>query len=105
MRRRNLKGKVIYMKKESCFRDFVKYSTLNVLGMLGLSCYILADTFFVARQLGSNGLTALNLAIPIYSFIHGSGLMIGMGEVPDILSGKVRERIMRQTRFSPMQYI
>ena len=67
------------MKKESCFRDFVKYSTLNVLGMLGLSCYILADTFFVARQLGSNGLTALNLAIPIYSFIHGSGLMIGMG--------------------------
>lgn len=61
--------------------------------------------FFVARQLGSNGLTALNLAIPIYSFIHGSGLMIGMGEVPDILSGKVRERIMRQTRFSPMQYI
>lgn len=35
--------------------------------------------FFVARQLGSNGLTALNLAIPIYSFIHGSGLMIGMG--------------------------
>lgn len=77
--RRNLKGKVIYMKKESCFRVFVKYSTLNVLGMLGLSCYILADTFFVARQLGSNGLTALNLAIPIYSFIHGSGLMIGMG--------------------------
>lgn len=61
--------------------------------------------FFVARQLGSNGLTALNLAIPIYSFIHGSGLMIGMGGVPDILSGKVRERIMRQTRFSPMQYI
>ncbi|CUX31509.1 MATE family efflux transporter [Clostridium sp. C105KSO13] len=67
------------MKKESCFRDFVKYSSLNVLGMLGLSCYILADTFFVAKGLGTNGLTALNLAIPIYSFIHGSGLMIGMG--------------------------
>ena len=29
--------------------------------------------------LGANGLTALNLAIPIYSFISGSGLMIGMG--------------------------
>lgn len=47
--------------------------------MIGLSCYILADTFFVSNGLGANGLTALNLAIPIYSFVHGSGLMLGMG--------------------------
>lgn len=67
------------MQKSNCFQDFVKYSSLNVLGMIGLSCYILADTFFVSKGLGTNGLTALNLAIPIYSFIHGSGLMIGMG--------------------------
>lgn len=67
------------MQKSSCFQDFVKYASLNVLGMIGLSCYILADTFFVSKGLGTNGLTALNLAIPIYSFIHGSGLMIGMG--------------------------
>lgn len=67
------------MKKSECFREFARYASLNVLGMLGLSCYILADTYFVSRGLGANGLTALNLAIPIYSFIHGSGLMIGMG--------------------------
>lgn len=67
------------MRNASCFRDFVRYSSLNVLGMLGLSCYILADTFFVSKGLGTNGLAALNLAIPIYSFIHGTGLMIGMG--------------------------
>lgn len=71
--------KVLIMQKSNCFQDFVKYSSLNVLGMIGLSCYILADTFFVSKGLGTNGLTALNLAIPIYSFIHGSGLMIGMG--------------------------
>jgi len=47
--------------------------------MIGLSCYILADTFFISKGLGANGLTALNLAIPIYSFIHGTGLMIGIG--------------------------
>lgn len=52
---------------------------LSVLGTLGVSCYILADTFFVSRGLGADGLTALNLAIPIYSFIHGTGLMLGMG--------------------------
>ena len=58
------------------FKTFCKYVSLNVLGMIALSCYILADTFFVSQGLG---LTALNLAIPIYSFIHGTGLMIGMG--------------------------
>lgn len=67
------------MTKSNCFKDFAVYSSLNVLGMIALSCYILADTFFVSKGLGTNGLTALNLAIPIYSFIHGSGLMIGMG--------------------------
>lgn len=67
------------MKNTECLKIFLKYSSLNVLGMIGLSCYILADTFFVSKGLGANGLAALNLAIPIYSFIHGSGLMLGMG--------------------------
>ncbi len=67
------------MRQSSYFREFVRYASFNVMGMIGLSCYILADTFFVSQGLGANGLTALNLAIPIYSFIHGSGLMIGMG--------------------------
>ena len=60
------------------FRDFAKYSSLNVMGMAGLSCYILADTYFVSKGLGANGLAALNLAIPIYSFIHGSGRVFGL---------------------------
>ena len=67
------------MKNKTCFKDFAKYTSLNMLGMLGLSFYILADTFFISKGLGANGLTALNLAIPIYSFISGSGLMFGMG--------------------------
>lgn len=49
------------------------------MGMIAISCYILADTFFVAQGLGTNGLAALNLAIPTYDFIHGTGLMLGMG--------------------------
>ncbi len=67
------------VKKKNGLREFARYTSLNVLGMIGLSCYILADTFFVSRGLGANGLAALNLAIPVYSFIHGSGLMLGMG--------------------------
>ena len=67
------------MEGNHYLKDFIKYSSLNVLGMVALSCYILADTFFVSRGLGTNGLTALNLAIPVYNFIHGTGLMLGMG--------------------------
>lgn len=67
------------MKQPSCFQDFSRYTALSVLGTLGVSCYILADTFFVSKGLGANGLTALNLAIPVYNFIHGTGLMLGMG--------------------------
>lgn len=66
-------------EKRQILDTFIRYVTLNVLGMIGLSCYILADTFFVSKGLGTTGLTALNLAIPIYSFINGLGLMIGMG--------------------------
>lgn len=58
---------------------FMRYILTNVIGMLGLSCYILADTFFVSKGLGVQGLTALNLSISIYSFINATGLLIGIG--------------------------
>lgn len=60
-------------------KEFARYITLSILGQLGISCYIIADTFFISKGLGANGLTALNLAIPIYNFIFGCGLMFGVG--------------------------
>ena len=67
------------MEQTGSVREFARYTLLSVAGMLALSCYILADTFFVSQSLGTNGLAALNLAIPVYNFIHGTGLMLGMG--------------------------
>lgn len=64
---------------KSIFKDFSRYVSLNILGQLAYSCYTLADTFFVSARLGANGLTALNLAFPIFCTINGTGLMIGMG--------------------------
>ena len=52
---------------------------MNILGMIGISCYILADTYFVAQGLGSLGLAALNIAIPAYNLMNGIGLMLGVG--------------------------
>jgi putative MATE family efflux protein len=65
--------------EKSILKSFTKYVSLNILGMIGLSCYILADTFFIAKALGATGIAALNFSISIYSVIHGTGLMIGIG--------------------------
>lgn len=64
---------------QSCLKEYIRYTVLSIMGTLGVSCYILADTFFVSAGMGTNGLTALNLAIPVYNFIHGCGLLCGMG--------------------------
>lgn len=65
--------------KKSIYKYFLEYVSLNILGMIGLSCYILADTYFVSKALGAVGIAALNFSIPIYSVIHGTGLMTAMG--------------------------
>lgn len=59
--------------------EFRRYAAPGVLGMIGISCYILADTFFVAKGTGSLGLAALNIAIPTYNLMNGLGLMVGVG--------------------------
>ena len=47
-------------------RKYLRFVSQSVLGMLGLSVYILADTFFIANYIGADGLASLNLALPIY---------------------------------------
>ena len=65
--------------REHVFPRFGKYVSAKVLGMIGYSCYILADTFFVARGIGSDAIAALNLVLPAFSLLNGTGLMIGVG--------------------------
>ncbi len=65
--------------KTQNLREFFKYTASNILAMLAISCYILADTFFISKGMGADGLTALNLAIPAFNFIQGCGLMFAIG--------------------------
>lgn len=60
-------------------KQFFKYVSQNIFGMIGISLYILADTFFIAQAVGPDGITALNLVLPLYSFIFAIGQMIGVG--------------------------
>ncbi len=63
----------------SITKQFFKYVTQNIFGMLGISCYIIADTFFIAKAAGADGITVLNLVLPVYSIIFAIGAMIGVG--------------------------
>ena len=57
------------MNKKEVTRQFAKYVSQNILGMIGISLYILADTFFISKAVGADGITALNLVLPLYNFI------------------------------------
>lgn len=59
--------------------QFWTYITLSILGMLGSSGTILADTFFISHRLGADGLAALNLSISVFGLINGLGLLLGVG--------------------------
>ena len=67
------------MEQTMSLRAFGKYASPGILGQVGISCYILADTFFVSRGTGATGLAALNIALPLYNLMNGIGLMIGVG--------------------------
>ena len=60
-------------------KQFFKYVSQNIFGLLGTSCYILADTYFIAQAAGTDGVALLNLCLPIYNLIFAFGSMIGLG--------------------------
>ena len=92
--------------KERIGNLFLKYVSANVLGMIGYSCYILADTFFIARGIGADALAALNLVLPAYSLMNGTGLMIGMGAASMYtISSTKPEGTLHRTIFTQALYL
>lgn len=67
------------MNTKKTLFSFLKYCSFSMLSMIGTSCYVLADTLFIANGVGSLGLTALNLVLPIFNIIFGIGILIGIG--------------------------
>ena len=74
------------MKVKALRKEFFQYVILNICGMIGLSCYILADTFFISNSLGSNALPAqiislsrgLLIIIPMAFFLSFLFEMMGV---------------------------
>ena len=60
-------------------KSFIHYVSHSIAGMIGISIYILADTYFIASYSGSDGLAVLNLVLPLYGMMNALGSMLGIG--------------------------
>ena len=56
-------------------KQYFKYVSQNIFGLLGTSCYILADTYFIAQAAGTDGVAMLNLCLPIYNLLSKSYIL------------------------------
>lgn len=68
-----------HINKHEIRKTFFKYLIPSIGGMLGVSLYVLGDTMIVGRALGSTGLAALNISIPLINVFSGLGLLFGIG--------------------------
>jgi len=80
------------MENHANMKQFIRYVSANIISMLGLSFYILIDTYFIAKGMGAAGLTALNLALPIYNVVNGSGLMMGIGCAAQFITFRIQRK-------------
>lgn len=73
-------GDTATMLREQPIRKvFFKYLIPSTLGLLLLSINIVIDGIFIGHGVGPDGLAAVNIAVPIYSFFYGIALWVGVG--------------------------
>ena len=58
---------------------FRKYFVPTLFGMLSVSAVTAIDGIFIGRGVGSDGIAAVNICIPLLMFLLGVGLMTGAG--------------------------
>lgn len=69
----------ISIDSKNYLKTFIRYVLLNMVSVIGVSVYFLADTYFIANGVNSNGVVALNLALPMYSIIYGVAQTFAIG--------------------------
>lgn len=73
--------------KDKISSVFFQYSIPSVLGILAISSASIVDGFFIGNYVGAFGLTAINISLPIFSFLFGFALMIAIGT--SVVAGKL----------------
>lgn len=65
--------------EDNILKLFFKFLGTSTTGMIMVSLYILFDTIFVGQGVGKEGLAALNIALPAYNLLFGTGTLLGTG--------------------------
>lgn len=61
------------------YKLFSKYFLPTLFGMLGMSAVTAIDGICVGHGVGSDGIAAINIYVPVFTIATGIGLMIGAG--------------------------
>ena len=79
------------------FRLFNKYFIPTLLGMLSMSAVTAIDGIFVGHGVGSDGVAAINICIPVLMLLMGVALMLGAGcsVVASIHLARGKQRVAR----------
>ena len=74
--------------------DYFRYLLPTLIGQIAHSFYCMADVFFVGAAVGSDGLAALNVALPVFTLFSAFSLMVGVGTATtaSILTGQGQTR-------------
>src|SRR5690625_1235793 len=67
------------LREQPIRKVFFRYLIPSTLGLLLLSINIVIDGIFIGHGVGPDGLAAVNIAVPIYSFFYGISLWVGIG--------------------------
>lgn len=73
--------------KDKISTIFFKYSIPSVLGMLAISSAGIVDGLFVGNYIGTTGLAAINISLPIFALLLGLSFMLAVGG--SVVSGKL----------------
>lgn len=58
---------------------YIKYLIPSIMASIAISMYVFVDTMFIGLGVGSEGLAALNIALPTFTLFSALFLIIGMG--------------------------
>lgn len=74
-----MKRDAIDLSKTNVYALFCKYLFPTLMGMLSISAVTAIDGIFVGHGVGSQGIAAVNICIPLLMLLTGAGLMVGAG--------------------------
>lgn len=67
------------ISKKFTFRELLIFSMPSIIMMMFMSLYTIVDGFFVSRFVGTDALSAINIAYPVINIIIGIGVMFATG--------------------------